>query len=164
MSGWEHHCDALPIAESILLVHSVSSWQEEWPRSVICVSLLVRVYKQFIWRKPFHWIQQVSWMHFSRMVQRRGKPEVMIRDNGTNFISADKELLSGIVLHVDAESIWALTTFVLPLCIKMDEEFSSRLLVRPCCFLTIYQPMIPHLLHLLPYTGQCCWRGCWRLP
>jgi len=26
------------------------------------------------------------------MVRRRGKPEVMISDNGTNFISADKEL------------------------------------------------------------------------
>ena len=29
---------------------------------------------------------------FSRMVRRRGKPDVMISDNGTNFTSADKEL------------------------------------------------------------------------
>jgi len=29
---------------------------------------------------------------FSRMVRRRGKPEVMISDNGTNFTSAKKEL------------------------------------------------------------------------
>ena len=29
---------------------------------------------------------------FSRMVARRGKPEVMISDNGTNFTSADREL------------------------------------------------------------------------
>jgi len=28
---------------------------------------------------------------FSRMVRRRGKPEVMISDNGTNFTSAEKE-------------------------------------------------------------------------
>ena len=29
---------------------------------------------------------------FSRMVARRGKPEVMISDNGTNFTSAEREL------------------------------------------------------------------------
>ncbi|KAL9968821.1 hypothetical protein ACROYT_G020955 [Oculina patagonica] len=29
---------------------------------------------------------------FSRMVRRRGKPEIMISDNGTNFTSAEKEL------------------------------------------------------------------------
>ena len=29
---------------------------------------------------------------FSRMVARRGKPEVMISDNGTNFPSSDREL------------------------------------------------------------------------
>ena len=29
---------------------------------------------------------------FSRMVARRGKPEVMVSDNGTNFTSAEREL------------------------------------------------------------------------
>ena len=29
---------------------------------------------------------------FSRMAARRGKPEVMISDNGTNFTSAEREL------------------------------------------------------------------------
>ena len=31
---------------------------------------------------------------FSRMVARHGKPEVMISDNGTNFTSAERELVT----------------------------------------------------------------------
>jgi len=38
------------------------------------------------------------------MVARRGKPEVMISDNGTNFTSADRELRD-LVLALDQAQI-----------------------------------------------------------
>ena len=41
---------------------------------------------------------------FPRMVARRGKPEVMISDNGTNFTSADRELRD-LVLALDQAQI-----------------------------------------------------------
>jgi hypothetical protein len=41
---------------------------------------------------------------FSRMVARRGKPEDMVSDNGTNFVSANREL-NEMVLSLDFEKI-----------------------------------------------------------
>ena len=38
MSGWEHRCDALPISESILLVHSLSTDKKSY-REAFFVSL-----------------------------------------------------------------------------------------------------------------------------
>ena len=43
---------------------------------------------------------------FYRMVSRRGLPSIVISDNGTNFVSADREL----VADLDKEKIQDLTT------------------------------------------------------
>ena len=111
------------------------------------------------------------------------------------FTSGNTSLsrLMGMVLHVDAESICAFTTFVFSPCMrcKWAKNFlagcegvsqsttnaSSPLssstkfdcCCRPCRLAPPLQtrakwPEIPHFPHLLPNAGQCCWRGCWWLP
>ena len=110
--------------------------------------------------------------------------------SGNNWLSR----LLGIVLHVDAESICAFTTFVLQPCMRCrwakycladcgvvsqsatnaSWSLSSSTKFDCCCRpgrrlgpplqTRAKWPVIPHLAHLLPKAGQCLWRGCWWLP
>ena len=78
-----HHCDVLLIVKSI----SRKVTAKRYLYLFICAS------KRAVHVEIAYSLDTASFLDaFSRMVARRGKPEVMISDNGTNFTSAEREL------------------------------------------------------------------------
>ena len=58
-----------------------------------CLCLFTCVSTRAVYLEIAYSLDTASFLNaFSRMVARRGKPEVMISDNGTNFPSSDREL------------------------------------------------------------------------
>ena len=81
-----HHYDVLLMVESILLRWPLCSQADE---EGDCKALYVPVY---LCKHTSSSSRNSFLSAFPRMVARRGKPEMMISDNVTNFTSAEREL------------------------------------------------------------------------